>query len=334
MHSYIQKTTTNNQNTLIQYGAEESTEDLLYEFLKDRRPTTAKSYRIDLKEFLQFTQKYFNVPRINGKKVHFEDIKRVHVVKFKNYYEATPNKFGKPYAPNTINRKISSVSSFFQFLVQREILDKNPAEFCVRPKRLVVRETEAFSDLEMKHLTDLVMRKASPLHAGVILLAFSTGMRNHEIRNIKLKDFRIQEGIRILSYIGKGQKPNQVPIHPVTGHYLDKYIAWMEYKGRRIMPEDYLFQPTKSSTGKVNKQKLSPTALGYIVKKWSRKVNPKKRITPHSARATFVSTLLNNGVDIYTVAQSVGHADTRTTQRYDKRKRNFNKSPIFGLNFF
>lgn len=329
-YEIIPKTT----NEIEVFNDHESVEDLLYEFLKDRRSTTAKSYRIDLKEFLLFTQKYFSVPRVEGKKVHFKDIKRVHIVKYKNLLEEAPCKTGKPYAPNTVNRKISSVSSFFQFLVQREILDKNPAEFCVRPKYLVVRETEAFTDLEMKHLTELVIRKGSPLHAAVILLAFSTGMRNHEIRSIKLKDFRIQEGIRILSYIGKGQKPNQVPIHPVAGHYLDKYLAWMEHKGRKVMPEDYVFQPMKSSTGKVDKQKLSPTALGYIVKKWAKKVNPKKRITPHSARATFISTLLNNGIDIYTVAQSVGHADTRTTQRYDKRRRNFNKSPVFGLNYF
>ena len=175
-----------------------------------------------------------------------------------------------------MNRKISSVSSFFQFLAQREILSKNPAEFCVRPKRLVVRETEAFTDLEMKHLTELVMRKGSPLHAAVILLAFSTGMRNHEIRNIRLKNFKAHEGIRILSYIGKGQKPNQVPIHPVAGHYLEKYLAWMAHKGRTVTSEDYVFQATKSAKGDPNKESLSPTALGYIVKKWAKKVNPKK----------------------------------------------------------
>lgn len=312
----------------------ESVEDLIYEFLRDRSPTTGASYRQDLKDFFDFTQKYFSVPRMEGNRVYFEDIKRIYVVKYKNYLETEPCKRGRLYAPNSVNRKISSISSFYQFLVRREIIDKNPAEFCIRPKRICVRETEAFSDREMKHLFELVMEQASPLHKSVLLLMFTTGMRNAEVRNIKLKDFQTHEGIRVLRYIGKGQKLNQIAVHPATGHYVDEYLSWMEKRGRKVESEDFLFQPTKNShSGKLQK-KLSHTALGYIVKKWARKVNPKKRITPHSARATFISSLLENGEDIYTVAQTVNHSDVRTTQRYDKRSKNFKRSPVLGLNFF
>ena len=107
----------------------------------------------------------------------------------------------------------------------------------------------------------------------------------------------------------------------------------MASKGRPISRDHYLFQASKCSEGGPGKP-LSHTALGYIVKKWARKVNLAKRITPHSARATFISSLLENGEDIYSVAQAVNHADVRTTARYDKRKQNFNKSPVFGLKFF
>ena len=323
------------QGELVQFEEEqESVEDLLYEFLKDRSPTTAKSYRIDLKEFFAFTNKHFQRPRVEGKKVHFKDIKRVHVVKYKNVLEAAKTRFGKPYAPNTINRKISSVSSFFHFLRLREVVDKNPCELCTRLKYQIVRETEALTDLEMKHLMELVIRKANPMHKAVLITMFTTGMRNAEVRNIKPKDFKVHEGVRILDYIGKGQKQSQVAIHPAAAHYIDEYMKWMASKGRQIEPEDYLFQPMKSATGVVNKQKLSATALGYIVKKWAKRVAPDKRITPHSARSTFISSLLNNGTDIYTVSKCVSHSSVRTTQRYDKRKRNFKKSPVFSLNFF
>ena len=108
----------------------------------------------------------------------------------------------------------------------------------------------------------------------------------------------------------------------------------MEKQGRPIGAEDYFFQASKKSQTDKAGKKLSHTALGYIVRKWARKVNNSNRITPHSARATFISCLLENGEDIYTVAKAVNHADTRTTARYDKRKQNFNKSPVFGLNFF
>ncbi len=323
------------QTQLVKYiPPEDSVEDLLYEFLRDRTPTTERSYRQDLKNFFAFTQKHFNVPTVEGHKVYFADIKRVHLVKYKNYLEATPSKTGKPYAPNSVNRKISSVASFYKFLLQRDVVDRNPAEFCNRPNRINVRDTEAFNEAEMRQLFALIMRKANPMHKAVMMLLFTTGMRNAEVRGIKLKDFQNLEGMKILTYIGKGQKLNQVPIHPATSFALGQYLEWMSKLGRPIGAEEFFFQASKVSAAERANRKLSHTALGYIVKKWARKINNSKRITPHSARATFISCLLENGEDIYTVAKAVNHADTRTTARYDKRKQNFNKSPVFGLNFF
>jgi integrase len=186
----------------------------------------------------------------------------------------------------------------------------------------------------MRHLFEIVMEQASPLHKALTLLLFSSGIRNAEARNIKLKDFQTNEGLRVLRYIGKGQKVNEITIHPATAHHIDEYISWMEKKGRKIGPDDFLFQPTKNShSGKLQK-KLSHTALGYVIKKWARKVNPNKRITPHSARSTFITSLLENGEDLYTVAQCVNHSDPRTTARYDRRARNFKRSPVLSLNFF
>jgi len=291
------------------YSEDESVEDLLYEFIRGKTPLTGRSYKQDMKDFFAFTKKYFNLPRVEGKKVYFGDIKRVHVVKYHNYLEATPTKLGKPMAPNSINRKLSSVSIFYQFLLQREVVTKNPVEFCNRPKRINVRDTEAFNDAEIKDFFKLITRKAPPLHKAILLLLFTTGMRNHEVRNVRLKDFENREGIKILRYVGKGQKVNQVPIHPVAAYHLGQYLDWMQSKGRPISPDNYLFQPSKITRGDSATKNLSHTALGYIVKKWARKINISKRITPHSARATFISSLLENGEDIYSVAQAVNHSD-------------------------
>ena len=138
----------------------------------------------------------------------------------------------------------------------------------------------------------------------------------------------MQEGIRFLNYLGKGQKINQIPVHPTAAFYIDEYVKAMEEAGRKIDEGDYLFQPTKNSHGGKIKKKLSHTAPGYIIGKWA------KRITPHSARATFISSLIENGEDIYYISHLVNHADVRTTQRYNKRKRTHRKNPIFNLNFF
>lgn len=159
-------------------------------------------------------------------------------------------------------------------------------------------------------------------------------MRQAELRNLKSSNFKTQEGIRFLSYMGKGQKMNQLPIHPTAAHYVDEYVTWMGIIGRKIEDGDFLFQPTKNSHGGKTKKKLSHTALGYIVGKWAKQINKEKRITPHSARATFISSLIENGEDIYYISQLVNHADVRTAQRYNKRKRSHRKNPIFNLNFF
>jgi len=73
---------------------------------------------------------------------------------------------------------------------------------------------------------------------------------------------------------------------------------------------------------------LSHTALGYIVRKWAMQINMKKRITPHSARAGVITSLLDQGEDIYAVAQMIGHSRTSTTQIYHKKKQNYIKSPL------
>ncbi len=217
----------NSQITLHVGNNQDTVEDLLYEFIRGRPKTTGRSYKQDLQDFLSFTNRFFQLPRVVGRQVHFEDIKRVHVVKYQNFLEQQVTKLGKPLAPNSINRKISSVSSFYQFLLQRDVVDKNPVEFCKRPKRINVRDTEAFNETEMKDFFRLVIRKAPPLHRGALLLLFTTGMRNHELRNIKLSDFENREGVKVLRYIGKGQKLNQVPIHPVTGYHLGQYLDFM-----------------------------------------------------------------------------------------------------------
>ena len=324
----------NSQKQISTRFKEENIEDLLFEFLRDRTKLTERAYRKDLKHFFAFTAQHFGVPAFINRKMHFEDIQRVHIVKYKVHLETTNCLRRKPYAPNSVNRKISAVSSFYQFLLVREIVDRNPAEHCIRPKRLVVEETQAFTDREMKDLFDLVIRIAPPLHKAVILLIFTTGVRQSELRSIKLDDIKENEGIAFLHYIGKGQKKNTMPLHPTALFYVNEYIKHMENIGRKIYSGDYIFQPAKNTYNGRTLNKLSHTAMAYIVGKYAKIINKDKRITPHSARATFISSLIENGEDIYYVSKLVNHSDVRTTQGYDKRKTNFRKNPVFNLNFF
>jgi len=157
----------NPENQLSPYLEQESVQDLLFEFLRDRTPLTEVAYHRDLRDFFAFTETNFGLPQFSGGGMAFDEVKRVHIVQYKKFLEAQVTSRGKPYAPNTINRKLSAISSFYQFLLQREVVEKNPAALCVRPKRIVREETQAFSDREMKNLFDLVIEEASPLQRTV-----------------------------------------------------------------------------------------------------------------------------------------------------------------------
>jgi len=98
---------------------DESVEDLLYEFLKERTPMTEQAYKRDLRDFFRFTSEKFEIPKLDGKRMRFEDIRRVHVVKYKKHLETNNSLRRRPFSPNTIGRKLSAISSFFEFLMRR-----------------------------------------------------------------------------------------------------------------------------------------------------------------------------------------------------------------------
>jgi site-specific recombinase XerD len=102
---------------------------------------------------------------------------------------------------------------------------------------------------------------------------------------------------------------------------------------RELSPHDYLFRPTKNPVGTLEK-KLNPKSIDYIIKKYCQKMGLDGRYSPHSARATYIGSALENGADLYRVSQDVGHSYVTTTQEYDKRRRRLKDSPIHQLGFF
>lgn len=96
-------------------ATEDSVEDLIYEFLKDRGASTERAYH---------RGSQFELPKVEGDKMRFETIRRVHIIKYKKYLEVTPSCRKKAFAPNTINRKLSAVSSFFNFYCKEKLTDK------------------------------------------------------------------------------------------------------------------------------------------------------------------------------------------------------------------
>jgi integrase/recombinase XerC len=197
-------------------------DDLFYEFIRVKGPSTSQMYVRDIKNFFSFLET--NQGIILTENLSFKEIKRIHILKYLDYLENNPNKLKKNYANNSINRKISALSSFFHFLCQREILDSNPVQLITRKKSILVRETQALTDKEVKYLFDLVLEKGSILHKAIVFTLFTTGIRQAELRNIKTSDIKSIDGISILTVIGKGQSQHQIPLHPTTAYYLQMLL--------------------------------------------------------------------------------------------------------------
>ena len=312
--------------------------DLFYEFFMDRPYLTARSYRIDLRKFFEFTTENFNVPSASDLGIHFEKVKRVHVVKFKNYLQKCGGRSNKPAAPGTIIRKLAAIKVFYDFLITKEKVETNPASAVLRPRAVVLHETQDLTDDETRALFAKIQSYGSsalPLHLAVITTLFTTGIRQSELRGLKRKDLKTEDGIYFVEFIGKRQNKCKVALHPTTSHNILKYLEWMNERGRGHSKDDPLFQPTTYRAKKnAVKKHLSASGVRYIVEHYSKMIVPDKRITPHSARATLIGSLLDSGEDIYNVSQAVNHSSTQTTEKYNKRKKKIKNSPLLNLKFY
>ena len=296
-----------------------------YEFFKNfESPHTRRNYRLDIGHFRKFMATYF--PTIK----HLADIERAHLVAYRNYLQENLD-----LAPKTINRRFSSLSTYFAFLVEKGLRETNPVTCIRRPRQEVRHATADLSDEQVRALFRVMEdKKVSSMHRTLIHLLFSTGMRKAEVINLRIKNFKQQGAYYYLEFKAKGGKYLIKTLHPRMAEMLQIHLAEMKAEGRSMRPEDYIFRPSRNP---LNPQALdghlAPTSVDYIVRMYARKAGIEHHITPHSARATYIGSALEAGMDLLTVSQDVGHASVKTTQEYNKRRQKMANSPALKLGF-
>lgn len=297
-----------------------------YEFFEnfDSEHTKA-AYKRDLVQFFEFIRNQFG--QIN----HPQQLQKMHVIAFRNALQASAGKGGKPCCPKTVIRKLAAIASYCNFLIEKGLMTSNPVANVKRPHDAVITETCDLSDEQVKSLLSSVdtNKKSGHLHLAILVLLFSTGMRKGELINLKVESYQEHHGLKIMQFIGKRGKVSRIPLHPMAIFHLEKYIEHMRLTGRELKANDWLFQPANINLNK----KLQPTSIDYIIKRYCRDIGIKTRITPHSARATVIGSLLEGGCDLYKVSQLVNHSNVKTTQGYDKRKKSLIDSPVFKLKY-
>jgi integrase/recombinase XerC len=212
------------------------------------------------------------------------------------------------YSPLSVNRKLSSLKSFFQYLCKHRQAETNPAKKVVGPK--VNKSLPYFvKDKEMENL--LVELETENTFEGerdkaILDVFYSTGIRCAELTGLKEED--IDFGAQLIKVTGKRNKQRLIPFATQLRKTLQTYLA--------IKNEEV--QPIEKSAFFVRKdgRPLSKNIVYNIVKKRLLEVPNLSKRSPHVLRHTFATSMLNNGADLNAVKELLGHASLSSTEVY------------------
>ena len=206
----------------------------------------------------------------------------------------------------TLNRKISSLKSFYKYQIQQGQLVKSPMETVISPK--VNKRLPAFvAEQDMEQLlTNLEFAEGWKGYTEkmVIQLFYATGMRLSEL--IQCKEQQLDLSKRIVKVLGKGNKERMIPISPELANELKQYI---QQKPDAAIGNNHLFVTEKGKA-------LQPRAVYSFVKFYLSQVTTLQKKSPHVLRHSFATHLMNNGADLNAVKELLGHASLAATQVY------------------
>lgn len=258
---------------------------------KNFSPYTVKSYRADLHGFLLFF-----------KRRKQNDLRHFTSANIRSFLASLQTE--NDPARNTVLRKIASLRSFAAFLLTQGKLERNPFKLLPAPKRekilpkfLSVPETERLLETAANSKHFAARDKA------LFELMYSSGLRRSEVTGLKVKDVDYFNGI--VKVFGKGSKERLVPVTDAALQALKTYLACR----KNPQPDDALFLNK-------NGRPLSGDGLAYIFKNTAIAAHLARKVTPHSLRHSFATHLLNNGCDLRSLQEMLGHKSLSATQVY------------------
>lgn len=256
---------------------------------KNYSENTLISYEEDILEYLEYLKK---------ESLDVYDVKYSDLRFLLDYYNSKKNK------STSIRRKISSLKGFYKYLCRNGLIKDNPFSYVTLPKKekklpqfLNYNEMlEIFETIDTSDLFGLRNRL-------IMELLYATGIRVSELVNIKINDIDIDN--RRIEVNGKGDKTRIVFFNDITKKILKKYIK----NSSSVRKDEYLI---------INQHGKGITTRGIrqIMEKIVNETSIVKHVHPHIIRHTFATHLLNNGCDLLTVQELLGHSSISTTGIY------------------
>ena len=215
----------------------------------------------------------------------------------------------------SVSRILSSIRSFYRYLLRSGKILKNPFGNIKNPK-LPRKDIDILNQAEISgFLEKIACSTYLELRDRTMFeLLYSCGMRVSEIINLRLTDINIEEGL--IKFIGKGSKERITPIGETAKNFLLRYLDSSRSNIEREIKSDHVFLNSRGSS-------ISRQGFWKILKKYAKKQNIDKNLYPHIFRHSFATHMLEEGADLRIVQELLGHSSISTTEIYtnlDKRR--------------
>ncbi|HHW32403.1 MAG TPA: site-specific tyrosine recombinase XerD [Clostridiaceae bacterium] len=260
---------------------------------------TLQSYKRDIEQYLTYLQQ-INLNNISN-------TTKTTILTYLMYLQK------KGRATSTVSRNLASIRSFYQFIAKNKAIDHDPTSDLESPK-VEKKLPQILSTQEVELL--LEQPKCKDLKGyrdkAMLELLYATGIRVSELISLDLSDINLQGG-----YIrcNKGARERTIPIGSIAAEALQEYIE----KARVHLVKD---SNNQALFVNVNGGRLTRQGFWKIIKLYKNQAKINKDITPHTLRHSFAAHLLENGADLRSIQEMLGHSDISSTQIYAQLAKN------------
>lgn len=221
------------------------------------------------------------------------------------------------YKPSTVSRRLSVVAGFYRTCVVDGVLEHSPADYVRRPRVSTESPTLGLNHLQFEALLSASRDSTNPNDFALVTMLGLLGLRIFEATGADVEALSEVHGHRVLRVHGKGDKIALVPLPPAVSRAIDRAV------GERLSGPIL-----RSRTGSRMDRHCATRRLRALAQLAGVAT---ARMHPHMLRHTFVTTMLDAGVDLRDVQIAARHADPRTTMRYDRARKNLDRHPNYVL---
>jgi len=280
---------------------------------------TRRAYKRDVEHFVAFC----GIEHAD----EFRHVTRAHVIAWRQVLESAS------LASATVRRKLSAVSSLYDYLCNENAVESNPVAGVKRPTEGSNEgKTPALSDDQARAL--LRAPEGDGVKAvrdrAILATYLFHALRRSEVAQLRVIDVRERRGVMHFTVFGKGSKTRYVPVHPAALSAIEDYLRIAGHGHDR---PGALFRPVKSPTGALDTA-ITGDGIYKLLKRYGAAAGINlDGLCLHALRATAATNALENAADIAFVQSWLGHANIATTKLYDRRRSRPEDSPTFKVSY-